>query len=132
MRKVFFILMVCFFSALAAVAQQTQYLFTSSRFQTIENSTQQESGVFIPIKVFIDIKSNQITIEELPTEISRMLDNKTNFTINGAKSGLKGIQLFSTEEGFIFTVNSQAQNIVIGKPNVSPRVFSVWFFDIKL
>lgn len=132
MRKGFFILMFCLFSALAVDAQQTQYLFTSSKFQTIENSTQQESNVFIPIKVFIDIKSNQITIEELPTEILRMLDNKTNFTINGTKSGLKGIQLFSTEEGFIFTVNSQSQNIVIGKPNVSPRAFSVWFFDIKL
>jgi len=131
MRNILISIIVYFFIG-QLNAQQDQYIFQAVKYKLLDYGQQKNSAAEAPIRIILNLRESTIHLETANTDIMDYTGFQHQFSIEGNIAALRGVQVYGTREGFIFTINPKRRTIVISKGEVRPQFQSLWLEEIEI
>lgn len=120
------------FIGISLKAQDDVYQFTSTKIRLVDYGQVQQTSTAGTNLIFLNLRDSIITVESQSVSVTDYLGFKNEFSIIGSIGARKGIQVYVTDDVYVFTFDYARRTIVVARKDVNPRVQALWFEEIEV
>lgn len=120
------------FMGISLKAQDDVYQFTSTKIRLLDYGQVQQTSTAGTNLIFLNLRDSIITVESQSVSVTDYLGFKNEFSIIGSIGTRKGIQVYVTDDVYVFTFDYARRTIVVARKDVNPRVQALWFEEIEV